>query len=110
MARRADVAGQVGQVDMRDVERMGYALAIVPGLLMKTVVGACDAVLQQLKEQAKRDGRMVATGTKAGPGAATGQVVLFAQDAQNLSHRPRLGDAAAGFVGHVAVENLRNCP
>ncbi len=36
------------------------------------------------KEKAKRDGRMVATGTKAGPGAATGRVVLFAQDAHEI--------------------------
>jgi pyruvate,orthophosphate dikinase len=33
------------------------------------------------KAKAQKDGRMVATGTKAGPGAATGQVVLFASDA-----------------------------
>ena len=38
----------------------------------------------EAKEQAKRDGRMVATGTKAGPGAATGKVVLFAQDAHEI--------------------------
>ncbi len=44
----------------------------------------CDL---QAKEQAKRDGRMVATGTKAGPGAATGQVVLFAQDAHEMKQR-----------------------
>ncbi|MHB8895437.1 MAG: pyruvate, phosphate dikinase [Candidatus Geothermincolia bacterium] len=39
------------------------------------------------KERAKREGRMVATGTKAGPGAATGQVVLFAQDAHEIKSR-----------------------
>ncbi len=33
------------------------------------------------KDIARKEGRMVATGTKAGPGAATGQVVLFAADA-----------------------------
>lgn len=36
------------------------------------------------KEKAKGEGRMVATGTKAGPGAATGRVVLFAQDAHEI--------------------------
>jgi pyruvate, orthophosphate dikinase len=36
------------------------------------------------KEKAKRDGRMVATGTKAGPGAATGKIVLFAEDAHDI--------------------------
>ncbi len=33
------------------------------------------------KANASKEGRMVATGTKAGPGAATGRVVLFAADA-----------------------------
>jgi pyruvate,orthophosphate dikinase len=33
------------------------------------------------KEKAEKAGSMVATGTPAGPGAATGQVVLFAEDA-----------------------------
>jgi 2-methylisocitrate lyase-like PEP mutase family enzyme len=42
--------GKTPQVDLRDVERMGYALAIVPGILMKTIVGACETVLQQLKD------------------------------------------------------------
>jgi pyruvate, orthophosphate dikinase len=36
------------------------------------------------KAKARKEGRMVATGTKAGPGAATGKVVLFASDAHEL--------------------------
>ena len=36
------------------------------------------------KMDAQKQGRMVATGTKAGPGAATGKVVLFASDAHKL--------------------------
>ena len=36
------------------------------------------------KTDAQKQGRMVATGTKAGPGAATGKVVLFASDAHEL--------------------------
>jgi pyruvate,orthophosphate dikinase len=39
------------------------------------------------KERAKKEGTMVATGTKAGPGAATGQVVLFAEDAHQMKSR-----------------------
>ena len=35
------------------------------------------------KAKAAKDGRMIATGTKAGPGAATGQVVFFAADAHD---------------------------
>ncbi len=46
------------------------------------------------KEAARKEGRMVATGTKAGPGAATGQVVLFASDA----HERKTADPGAQLL------------
>ena len=42
--------GKTPPLDLREAERMGYALAIVPGLLMKTVVGACETALEALKQ------------------------------------------------------------
>jgi len=42
--------GKTPQVDMRDAQAMGYKLAILPGVLLKTVCGACDAALSALKE------------------------------------------------------------
>jgi 2-methylisocitrate lyase-like PEP mutase family enzyme len=42
--------GKTPELDLREAERMGYKLAIVPGLLMKNVVNACEAALAQLKE------------------------------------------------------------
>jgi carboxyvinyl-carboxyphosphonate phosphorylmutase len=41
--------GKTPDLDLRDAERMGYKLAIVPGLLIKSVVGICDQVLAELK-------------------------------------------------------------
>ena len=41
--------GKTPLVDMRDAQAMGYKLAIVPGLLFKSVIGVCDEALQQLK-------------------------------------------------------------
>jgi 2-methylisocitrate lyase-like PEP mutase family enzyme len=41
--------GKTPEVDLRRAEAMGYKLAIVPGLLLKTVIGACDEMLAQLK-------------------------------------------------------------
>ena len=32
-----------------EAERMGYRLAIVPGLLFKSVIGVCDAMLSELR-------------------------------------------------------------
>jgi 2-methylisocitrate lyase-like PEP mutase family enzyme len=41
--------GKTPEVDLRRVQEMGYRLAIVPGLLLKAVIGACDEMLAQLK-------------------------------------------------------------
>jgi 2-methylisocitrate lyase-like PEP mutase family enzyme len=42
--------GKTPQVDMRDAQRMGYRLVILPGMLTKTIYGAVDAALASLKE------------------------------------------------------------
>jgi len=36
-------------LDLREAETMGYKLAIVPGLLIKSVVGICDQMLAALQ-------------------------------------------------------------
>lgn len=42
--------GKTPDLDLREAEAMGYKLAIVPGLLIKNVVGICDRMLAELKE------------------------------------------------------------
>jgi 2-methylisocitrate lyase-like PEP mutase family enzyme len=41
--------GKTPDLDLDEVERIGYKLAIVPGLLAKSVVGVCEAALAELK-------------------------------------------------------------
>jgi 2-methylisocitrate lyase-like PEP mutase family enzyme len=41
--------GKTPDLDLNDAERMGYKLAIVPGLLIKNVVGICEQALTELK-------------------------------------------------------------
>lgn len=41
--------GKTPDLDLREAEAMGYKLAIVPGLLLQSVVGVCDQVLAELK-------------------------------------------------------------
>ncbi|MGC2203278.1 MAG: isocitrate lyase/PEP mutase family protein [Stellaceae bacterium] len=41
--------GKTPDLDLREAETMGYKLAIVPGLLIKSVVGICDQMLAELK-------------------------------------------------------------
>ena len=42
--------GKTPDIDLREAERIGFKLAIVPGLLLKATIGACDAALAALKE------------------------------------------------------------
>jgi 2-methylisocitrate lyase-like PEP mutase family enzyme len=42
--------GKTPDIDLRHAEALGYTLAIVPGLLIKSVVGICDRMLLELKE------------------------------------------------------------
>jgi 2-methylisocitrate lyase-like PEP mutase family enzyme len=41
--------GKTPKIDLRRAEEMGYRLAIVPGLLLKAVIGACDEALAELR-------------------------------------------------------------
>jgi 2-methylisocitrate lyase-like PEP mutase family enzyme len=41
--------GKTPEIDLLRAQEMGYRLAIVPGLLLKAVIGACDEVLAELK-------------------------------------------------------------
>jgi 2-methylisocitrate lyase-like PEP mutase family enzyme len=43
--------GKTPEINLRDAQTMGYRLAIVPGLLLKAVIGACDDALAELKAQ-----------------------------------------------------------
>jgi 2-methylisocitrate lyase-like PEP mutase family enzyme len=40
--------GKTPDIDLGEAERMGYKLAIVPGLLIKNVVGICEQMLSEL--------------------------------------------------------------
>src|SRR5579864_6831995 len=40
--------GKTPDLDLADAERMGYKLAIVPGLLIKNVIGICENMLAEL--------------------------------------------------------------
>ena len=41
--------GKTPQVGMEDAQAMGYRMAILPGVLLKTVYGACDQALASLR-------------------------------------------------------------
>jgi 2-methylisocitrate lyase-like PEP mutase family enzyme len=41
--------GKTPDLDLREAEAMGYKLAIVPGMLLQSVVAVCDRLLAELK-------------------------------------------------------------
>ncbi len=43
--------GKTPEIKLTEAERLGYKLAIVPGPLLKAVIGACDAALAALAAQ-----------------------------------------------------------
>jgi 2-methylisocitrate lyase-like PEP mutase family enzyme len=42
--------GKTPDLSLKDVERMGFRFAIMPSILTRTVMGACDQVLEVLKQ------------------------------------------------------------
>jgi 2-methylisocitrate lyase-like PEP mutase family enzyme len=54
-------AGKTPQVDLAEADRMGYRLAILPGILMAAVISRCDEVLADLQQNRRHpqlDGKM----------------------------------------------------
>ena len=60
-AERGAAGGKTPEIDLREAERMGYKLAIVPGLLLKAAIGACDAALAALAADASPPGAATPT-------------------------------------------------
>jgi 2-methylisocitrate lyase-like PEP mutase family enzyme len=44
------LGGKSPLIDLSQAREMGYRIAIIPALLMVHIVGACEQILQQLKE------------------------------------------------------------
>ena len=45
--------GKSPDIAFDEARKMGYRLVIVPGMLFKAVIGTCDAVLREMKEQGR---------------------------------------------------------
>jgi 2-methylisocitrate lyase-like PEP mutase family enzyme len=44
------MGGKTPAVNLKDAERMGYRIAILPGMLIASVIGLCDKILAEVKE------------------------------------------------------------
>jgi 2-methylisocitrate lyase-like PEP mutase family enzyme len=82
------LSGKTPAIALPEIERMGYRLAIVPGMLMSSIIGLCDKLLAELKST----GLPPATFSGGGPAATFARVGAADWDARRTAFR---GDAAS---------------
>jgi 2-methylisocitrate lyase-like PEP mutase family enzyme len=58
--------GKTPDVSIADAQAMGFRIMIFPGLLFKTVMGACDTILAGLRSQGRHPGPVVDMSIKEG--------------------------------------------
>jgi 2-methylisocitrate lyase-like PEP mutase family enzyme len=63
------LGGKTPAVNLRDAEQMGYRIAILPGMLIASIIGLCDKMLADVKE----------TGVLAQPYSQGGPAKTFAR-------------------------------
>ena len=63
------LGGKTPPVNLRDAEKMGYRIAILPGMLFASIIGLCDKMLADVKE----------TGVLAQPFSSGGPAKTFAR-------------------------------
>jgi 2-methylisocitrate lyase-like PEP mutase family enzyme len=89
------LSGKTPLAPLPDIERMGYRLAIVPGMLMSSIIGLCDKLLAELKST----GLPPAMFSGGGPGATFARVGAADWDARRTAFR---GPAAPGKARDAA--------
>ena len=81
--------GKTPEIDLGLAEKMGYAIAILPGLLMSGVIGICD----QLLAETKRIGKHPPTPGDAGPAQIFARFGAAEWDARRSAFRPEIAAA-----------------
>ncbi len=82
------LSGKTPAIPHPEIERMGYRMAIVPGMLMSSIIGLCDKLLAELKST----GLTPATFSGGGPGVTFARVGAADWDARRTAFR---GEAAS---------------
>jgi 2-methylisocitrate lyase-like PEP mutase family enzyme len=90
------LSGKTPAIPHTEIERMGYRLAIVPGMLMSSIIGLCDKLLAELKAT----GLTPATFSGGGPGVTFARVGAAEWDERRTAFRT----AAATKSGRDAAE------
>jgi len=81
------LSGKTPAIPHAEIERMGYRIAIVPGMLMSSIIGLCDKLLADLKST----GLTPATFSGGGPSVTFARVGAAAWDERRTAFRPATG-------------------
>ncbi|OJU33062.1 MAG: carboxyvinyl-carboxyphosphonate phosphorylmutase [Alphaproteobacteria bacterium 64-6] len=90
------LSGKTPAIPHLEIERMGYRLAIVPGMLMSSIIGLCDKLLAELKAT----GLTPATFSGGGPSVTFARVGAADWDQRRTAFR----DAGPPKTGRDAAE------
>lgn len=94
------LSGKTPAVNIKDAERMGYRIAILPGMLLSSIIGLCDKMLSEV----------MATGNIAAPYSGGGPAKTFARfgaaewDDRRTAFRPSGEAPMATRKGRQAAE------
>jgi 2-methylisocitrate lyase-like PEP mutase family enzyme len=91
------LAGKTPLPTLSEAEKMGYRIAILPGMLLSNIIGLCDALLAEVKATGKVPG----TYSGGGPAKTFARFGAAEWDARRTAFRPEDG---AGKSGREAAE------
>jgi 2-methylisocitrate lyase-like PEP mutase family enzyme len=98
--------GKTPDLPLADAERMGYAIAILPGLLLGGIISVCD----QLLDEVKQTGRYPVPKVETSPAKTFARFGAAEWDARRTAFREPLeptgapAGAAAGAPAKVAAK------
>lgn len=78
------VSGKTPTINLNDAERMGYKLAIIPGLLISSIIGLCDQLLAEVKST----GNVPSAHSQGGPAATFARFRSAEWDERRTAFRP----------------------
>lgn len=90
------LGGKTPPVNMKDAEKMGYRISILPGMLMASIIGLCDKMLAEVKET----GMLATTHSQGGPAKTFARFGSAEWDERRTAFR----DAPATAKGREAAE------
>lgn len=76
--------GKTPHVNLKDAERMGYRITILPGMLISSIIGLCDKMLAEVKQT----GDLSQPYAQIGPGGIFARFDAAAWDERRTAYRP----------------------